>query len=163
MKIAIGAAACLAAAAAAAQPLEPAMCGVRNTLWVEHYRARLYLPKGASLEAVGDPAKPKVLRMQMLSTFLMPPEIPSKWREALQPVLDGETMKRLQESYGRLREGDTVVVSYQPRWGLALQVNERTVATLEGHRAIDALLAAWADDGPLQKKLARTASRNRCA
>jgi hypothetical protein len=38
-----------------------------------------------------------------------------------------------------------------------------TVATAKGHAAIDALLAAWADDAPLAKKLAGAASTNSCA
>lgn len=154
--------AALAGTASAEPAMQPAACGVRNTLWIEHYTARLYVPPGASIAAVGDPAQPKILRMRMLNTFLMPPEIPRKWREALQPVLDGDAMKRLQEGYGGLQEGDTVVVTYQPQKGVDLRINERTVVTAQGHAAIDALLAAWADDAPLEKKLAGTASRNRC-
>lgn len=145
------------------QPLQPAACGVRNTLWIEHYAAQLYVPEGNSIEAVSDPGKPKMLTMRMLNTFLMPPEIPRKWREALQPVLDPGAMKRLQDGYDGLQSGDTVVVTYQPQKGIALSINDRTVATARGHEAIDALLAAWADDAPLRKKLAGTASRNRCA
>jgi hypothetical protein len=151
-----------AAVASEPPPLAPAACGVRNTLWVEHYAAQLYVPEG-DIEALSDPAKPKMLTMRMLNTFLMPPEIPSKWREALQPVLDPGAMKRLQDGYDGLQSGDTVVVTYQPQKGIAVRINDRTVATARGHQAIDALLAAWADDAPLGKKLASTASKNRCA
>jgi len=155
----------LVAAPAAAQPtpLAPAACGVRHTLWIEHYSAQLYLPKGTSIAAVSDPGMPKMLRMRMLNTFLMPPEIPRRWREALRPVLDGEDLKRLQDGYDGLRRGDTVVVTYRPKTGIALSINERTLVTAEGHAAIDALLAAWSRDAPLEKKLAGTAARNRCA
>jgi len=155
----------LVAAHAAAQPapLAPAACGVRHTLWIEHYSAQLYLPKGTSIAAVSDPGMPKMLRMRMLNTFLMPPEIPRRWREALRPVLDGEDLKRLQDGYDGLRRGDTVVVTYRPKTGIALSINERTLVTAEGHAAIDALLAAWSQDAPLEKKLAGTAARNRCA
>ena len=152
-----------AAGAAHAVALAPAVCGVRNTLWIEHYSAQLYVPAGQSIAAVGDPTQPTMLRMRMLSTFLMPPEIPHKWRDALQPVLDGESMKRLQNGYGGLQSGDTVVVTYQPQEGVALRINDRTLVTAKGHDAIDALLAAWAEDAPVEKKLAGTASRNRCA
>jgi hypothetical protein len=152
-----------APAVAAPSALAPAACGVRNTLWIEHYSARLYLPKGSSVAAVSDPGMPKMLRMRMLNTFLMPPEIPRKWREALQPVLDGKALKRLQDGYGRLQSGDTVVVSYQPQKGISLSINERTLVSAEGHAAIDALLAAWAQDAPVEKKLAGTLARNRCA
>ncbi len=163
MKLALLLAAVFAGSAAAAEPLAPAACGVRHTLWIEHYAAQLYLPAGASVMAVGDPAQPKMLRMHMLNTLLMPPAIPRKWRDALAPVLDGDAMKRLQDGYGSLQAGDTVVVTYQPQQGIAVRINEHTVATAQGHGAIDALLAAWADDAPVEKKLAGTASRNRCA
>ena len=152
-----------APAVAAPSALAPAACGVRNTLWIEHYSARLYLPKGSSVAAVSDPGMPKMLRMRMLNTFLMPPEIPRKWREALQPVLDGKALERLQDGYGRLQSGDTVVVIYQPQKGISLSINERTLVSAEGHAAIDALLAAWAQDAPVEKKLAGTLARNRCA
>lgn len=152
-----------AAGTVQAVPLAPAACGVRHTLWIEHYAAQLYVPAGASVMAVGDPEQPKMLRMRVLNTFLMPTDIPRKWRDALEPVLDGEAMKRLQVGYGGLQAGDTVVVTYQPQNGIALRINDRTVVSAEGHAAIDALLAAWADDAPVRKKLAGTASRNRCA
>lgn len=158
-----GAAGAPASGALPGQPLQPAACGVRNTLWIGHYAAQLYVPPGHSIEALSDPRKPKMLRMRMLNTFLMPPEIPHKWREALQSVLDPDAMKRLQEGYERLQSGDTVEVTYQPQKGIEVSINDRTVATARGHEAIDALLAAWADDAPLPKKLAGTASRNRCA
>ena len=155
----------LAGTAAAAEPqsLAPAACGVRNTLWIGHYTAQLYVPAGASITALSDPGKPKMLRMRMLNTFLMPPQIPRKWRDALEPVLDGDELKRLQDGYDGLQDGDTIVVTYQPQQGVALRINDRTVATARGHAAIDALLAVWADDAPVEKKLAGTASRNRCA
>jgi hypothetical protein len=136
-----------AAGTVQAVPLTPAACGVRHTLWIEHYAAQLCVPAGASVMAVGDPAQPKMLRMRVLNTFLMPPDIPRKWRDGLEPVLDG----------------DTVVVTSQPQNGTALRINDRTVVSAEGHAAIDALLAAWADDAPVRKKLAGAASRNRCA
>jgi hypothetical protein len=166
MKRAILLLAALAAGPAAAlepSKLIPVACGVRHTLWLEHYSAQLYLPAGTAFEALSDPDKPKMLKMRVLNTFLMPPEIPRKWREALQPVLDAHAMKRLQDEYDGLQSGDTVVVTYQPQRGIALSINERAVASAGGHRAIDALLAAWADDAPLEKKLSATVSRNRCA
>jgi hypothetical protein len=156
-------AALLPAAGASAVSLAPAACGVRNTLWIEHYTAQLFAPADASIAAVGDPRKPKMLSVRMLNTFLMPPEIPRKWRDALQPVLGGEAMKRLQDGYDGLREGDTVMVTYEPQHGVALRINDRTLVSANGHAAIDALLTAWADDAPVEKKLAGTAERNRCA
>jgi len=165
MKLAILVLAALAGVAAAAPrpPLAPAACGVRNTLWIEHYSAQLFVPAGQSAAAIGDPAQPKMLRMRILNPLLMPPDIPSKWRHALEPVLDNETMERLRASYRSLQEGDTVVVDYEPQAGVALRINDRTVAAVAGHSPIDALLAAWTSGVPLEHKIAGTVSRNRCA
>jgi hypothetical protein len=163
MKLAAALLAVLAGTASAAPPLAPAVCGVRQTLWIEHYSAQLYVPAGTSIAALGDPSQPKMLRLRMHNTLLMPPEIPRKWREALHPVLDPQAMKRLQAGYEELQNGDTVVVTYQPQKGIDLRINDRTIATARGHAAIDALLTAWAGDAPLERKLAGTASRNRCA
>jgi hypothetical protein len=165
MKLAILALAAFAGAAAAAPsaPLAPAACGVRNTLWIEHYSAQLYVPAGKSAAAVGDPSQPKMLRMQIINPMLMPPDIPGKWRDALEPVLDGATMERLRATYRELQEGDTLEVDYEPQAGIALRVNDRTVAKVAGHAAIDALIAAWTSGVPFEKKIAGTVARNRCA
>jgi hypothetical protein len=163
MKRVLFLAAALAGTAAAAD-LEPAACGVRQTLWIEHYSAQLFVPPGkTALAAVADPAQPKMLRLRILNPQLMPPDIPAKWRKALAPALEGPTLERLRAVYRALEEGDTVVVAYEPGTGLALRVNERTVASAAGHAAIDALLAAWASGAPLEQKLAGTVSRNPCA
>jgi len=150
-------------AAAEPAPLVPAACGVRQTLWIEHYAAQLHVPAGKTAAALHDPQQPKMLRMRILNSMLMPSDIPRRWRDALQPVLDAETMRRLRAGYRTLQEGDTVVVTYEPQRGVKLRINERTVADAKGHGAIDALLAAWAHNTPVEQKLAGTVSRNPCA
>ncbi len=163
MKLALFLAAAFAGSAAAAE-LRPAACGVRHTLWIEHYSAQLLLPPGKSaLAAVGDPAQPKMLRMQILNPQLMPSDVPARWRKALASEIDAQTMTRLRQAYRALQGGDTIVVAYEPGSGVALRVNERTVASIAGHAAIDALLAEWAGGAPLEQKLAGAVSRNPCA
>lgn len=151
------------AGAAAAAPMVPAACGVRHTLWIEHYAAQLYVPVGQTAAVLGDAGQPKMLRMRILNSMLMPPDIPRKWQDALRPVLDEAAMARLRASYRALEGGDTVVVTYEPRRGVELRINDRLVASVVGHLAIDALLSAWAENQPLERKLAGTVSRNRCA
>jgi hypothetical protein len=163
MRLALFMVLCALAGPAAAAPLVPAVCGVRHTLWIEHYAAQLYVPAGQTAAALGDAAQPKMLRMRILNSMLMPPEIPRKWQDALRPVLDDAALARLHAGYRSLEGGDTVVVSYAPGAGVELRVNDRVIASVAGHQAIDALLQAWADDQPLERKLAGTVSRNPCA
>lgn len=151
------------AGAALADKLVPAACGVRHTLWFEHYAAQLYVAPGDPAAVLADPARPKMVRMRILNAFFMPPDIPKKWRGALQGAVDAGTMARLAQSYDALQRGDTVVVSYVPREGLSVRINDHLVAKEPGHAAIDALLQAWADDAPLAKKVAGTLRRHRCA
>ena len=144
--------------------LEPASCGVRQTLWIRHYAAELFLPPEASPTAVADPAEPKLLRVRILNPTLMPPNIPARWREALAPVVSRDTLARLEAAYNGLRRNDSIVVAYRPGHGVTLQVNERQLAHVPGHAAIDALLRAWAEEGvPLEEQLVRTTARNPCA
>lgn len=142
--------------------LQPASCGVRHTLWIEHYAAELLVPEGQTVAVVTDSRQPKALRMRVLNTTLMPPEIPDKWREALAPVVDPPALAQLRAVYQSLRTGDLVLVTYEPDQGVTVRVNGRAVLSAAGHRAIDALVDAWAHDMPAGKKLARTAAENRC-
>lgn len=142
--------------------LIPASCGVRRTLWIEHYRAELFVPAGDTVAAVGDPGRPKALRLRILNALLMPPEIPGRWREALEPVIAADAMARLRAAYDGLRTDDVVEVTYLPRHGLTLYVNGRPAVQVPGHRAIDALLQAWALETPAREKLKHTAFNNPC-
>ncbi len=142
--------------------LIPASCGVRRTLWIEHYRAELFVPAGDTVAAVGDPGQPKALRLRILNALLMPRDIPGRWRAALVPVIAAEAMARLRAAYGGLRTDDLVEVTYLPRDGLTLSVNGRPVVQVPGHRAIDALLQAWAVETPAREKLQRAAMNNPC-
>jgi hypothetical protein len=158
-----------ALASANPQPLQlgglklvPASCAVRQTLWIEHYEAHLLLPPGTNVAAVGDPTKPKALRMQVMNPKFMPAEIPSRWRDALDGVVDAQTMARLRTAYRNLGRGDTVLVAYAPGRGVQLQVNDKPIGQVQGHAAVDALLKTWAEDQPPAKKLHDTAARNPC-
>ena len=142
--------------------LVPASCAVRQTLWIEHYEAQLLLPPGTSVAAVGDPSKAKALRMQVINPRFMPSDIPSRWREALDGVVEPRTMARLSDAYKNLGRGDTVLVAYAPGKGVHLQVNDKSIGNVQGHAAVDALLKTWADNQPPVDKLHDTAARNPC-
>jgi hypothetical protein len=121
-------------------------CGVRDTLWIEHYVAGLYVPRGTrAVSAVRDPNKSKVLVVQVLNTYFFPPRLPEKWRKPLQASLSADKFAQVSAAYQNLLNGDTMQYSYSPDTGLAMTVNGERVINA-GHGVIDALLRAWQRD-----------------
>lgn len=142
--------------------LAAASCGIRETLWIEHYAAGLYLPqRGNAASQLSDPNVAKALRVEILNSRLMPPDIPKKWRRPIEER-DAQALAHLRAAYRDLRPGDEVLISYTPRAGVKVDVNGQPVASTAGHGVIEALLYAWADDEPLAKKLGGVLARNRC-
>jgi len=144
-------------------PLLLASCGVRDTLWVEHYAAGLYLRRGAAPQGVLDPGEPKALRLRVLTTTYLPEQLPGRWRRALERALDADTYARARRSYLRLSAGDTVTIVYLPGSGVSMQHNGRLVAQSDDHRVVEAMLDAWAGDEPIDDKLERLTREHPCA
>jgi hypothetical protein len=142
--------------------LELASCGVRNTLWMEHYVAALYVPRGGSARAVQDREQPKAVVMQVVDGRFIPQRIPRKWRRPLGRTLDAATFSRVQRAFRTLSEGDRITVLYTPRSGLSMYLNDRLVAQDEGHTVIDAILDAWKENDTIQGKLDRLQSEHPC-
>lgn len=142
--------------------LAAASCGVRGTLWIEHYAAALYLPRRANAAPqLADANVTKAVRVQILSKRLMPKDIPRKWRQPM-ATHDPGLLERVRDVYRQLKVGDEVLIAYTPNHGVELALNGTAVATAQGHGLIDALLRAWAEDEPLPKKLEDVMARNRC-
>lgn len=144
------------------EALELASCGVRDTLWIDHYVAALYLPPGASMQAARDPASAKAVRMHVVESRYLPERIPQPWREALAGELAREPMFRVRVEYQDLTDGDVVTIAYAPGSGVTMRVNGRTVTRIPGHDAIDAILEAWAGQDPISGKLRRLAMKHPC-
>jgi hypothetical protein len=118
-------------------------CGVRDTLWVEHYVAALYVPPGMRAKpAVKDASVPKVLRVHVLTTEHFPEQLPEQWRKPLQASLRSDKFAKVSSSYKGLRSGDVMTFIYTPKQGLTMQVNRNTVVN-SAHGVIDAMLNAW--------------------
>src|SRR5678809_439445 len=101
------------------QPLAAASCASRDTLWIHHYVAALYLPpRDAPVTALQDPRKPKALLVQILSRSFLPREMPKKWIVALERELDPDQMQRGHDAGRRLAVGDRVMVAYAPGRGV---------------------------------------------
>lgn len=144
--------------------LSAAGCMVRETLWIDHYAAALYVPpRMPAAAAVQDPTRPKALRIQILNKTFMPAEVPRKWRHTLEKQLDGETYGRVRSAYKALEAGDVITFAYVPGPGVMLHVNGDVIATTPNHGVIDALLDAWADGEPVAERIGRAVKRNPCA
>lgn len=142
--------------------LELVSCGVRDTLWIDHYVVGLYISRGSTVDVVRDPARPKAVLIHMVETRYLPEHIPEKWLEALQRSLAPGPLSRLRRAYRRLSDGDVMTIVYVPAKGVTIRVNGKMVTQVAQHTVIDAILAAWAQDEPLSDKLHRLAREHPC-
>lgn len=146
------------------QSLAAASCATRNTLWIRHYAAALYVPPRASpLAALEDPRQPKALEVEILNKTFLPKEMPKRWRHALQAELDGPSLASIDDAWQRLGAGDRITLAYAPGPGLTLKVNDRLVAVVPSHRLVEALLRTWADKEPVRERVTRVVARHPCA
>lgn len=145
------------------QTLAAASCARRETLGLSHYIATLYVRPGEAADAaLLDPKRAKALEIGLLSRAFMPPEMPRKYRRALETELDEDAMDRMREAYRALRPGDLIRIAYVPGGGLSVSVNgQRVVATPE-HRVVESILVTWANGKPLDQQLRNTLAKHPC-
>lgn len=145
------------------QILAAASCGTRETLWIDHYVATLYVSPGDQPErALPDPRRPKAFEIRLLSKSFMPAEIPRKYRRALEAELDEETMDRVRDAYRALRPGDAIRIAYLPGEGLSLSINNQRILASPNHAVVGAILVTWADGKPLDQRLRATLAKHPC-
>ncbi len=146
-----------------AQSLTPASCATRNTLWIHHYQAALYvLPRAAPAAALEDPKQAKAVQVQILNKAFLPRQMPKRWQRTLQSELDGASFGSIETAWRGLGAGDRVTIAYAPGPGVSLKVNDRLVAASPTHRLVDALLHTWAEDQPVRERVSRVVARNPC-
>ena len=145
------------------QALALASCGVRDTLWVEHYVAAVYLPPHAPrVSTMLDPEQPMAILLHVTSTSMLPEQVPEQWREPLRKELRDEPLSKVREAYSGLSAGDRVRLDYSPKDRVVLSVND-TVITRDASRSlIDSLLRNWAGEDPLSGKLQRLLQKHPC-
>jgi hypothetical protein len=145
------------------QELTAASCATRDTLWIHHYIAALYVPPRESpVSAVQDPQQPKALQVQILSKTFLPKEMPKKWRQTLERELDSESFGSIRGAWRELSVGDRVTIAYAPGPGVTLKLNDQVVARSPRHTVVEALLQTWADDEPVPKRLQRVVAKHPC-
>jgi len=143
--------------------LPAASCATRDTLWIHHYAAALYVPARQSpVNALQDPRQAKALQVQILSKAFLPREMPKKWRDTLQSELDGAALGAIRDAWRGLAVGDRVTVAYLPGPGVTLQLNDRVVARTPKHELIDALLKTWAEGEPVPQRVNRVVAKHPC-
>ena len=145
------------------QSLPAASCATRDTLWIHHYVAALYVPpKTAPAAALQDPKEPKALHIQVLSRSLLPKDLPVKWRDTLEAHLDLPSFTSVRLAWREVAVGDQVTIAYVPGSGVTLQLNDRVVARSPRHDVVDALLQTWAENEPISERVNRVIARNPC-
>jgi len=145
------------------QSLPAASCATRDTLWVHHYAAALYLPpREAPAAALQDPKQPKALHVQILSRSFLPKDLPTKWRETLEAKLDLPSFTSVRLAWRELAVGDQVTIAYAPGSGVTLQLNDRVIARTPRHDIVDALLQTWAENEPVPQRVSRVVAKNPC-
>ena len=138
-------------------------CATRDTLWIHHYAAALYVPQRAAPEiALQDPQQPKALHVQILSKSFLPRDLPKKWNQALQAELDRSSFNAVQNAWRGISAGDRVTIAYAPGPGVTLQLNEQLVARSPKHGVVDALLRTWADGEPVRERVSQAVARHPC-
>ena len=145
------------------QSLPAASCATRDTLWIHHYAAALYVPpRQAPQAALQDPKQPKVLFVQILSKSFLPKEMPKKWRQTLERELDGQSFSSIRSAWRDINVGDRILIAYVPGPGVTLKLNERVVAHAAKHDVIDALLHTWAEGEPVPERVNRIVAKHPC-
>lgn len=137
-------------------------CGVRDTMWIDHYVTGLYVAPGGSALAARDPSAPKAVLLKIVQARFLPARIPEKWRAALQRELEREPMARVRRAYSGLADGDVVTFAYLPDDGVTMSVNGHAVIRTPGHGVIDSILDAWAEKDPISGRLQRLVFSNPC-
>jgi hypothetical protein len=138
-------------------------CATRDTLWIHHYAAALYVPQRAAPEvALQDPRQPKALHVQILSKSFLPRELPKKWDQALKAQLDHASMNAIENAWHDISVGDRVTIAYAPGPGVTLQLNERLVARSPRHDVVDTLLRTWADGEPVPQRVSQAVAKHPC-
>jgi len=146
-----------------AELLPARSCATRDTLWIHHYTAALYLPpRTVPAAALEDPRQPKALHVQILSKSFLPRDLPTKWHLALASELDGAAMNAIRSAWQQISVGDRVTIAYAPGPGVTLQLNERLVARSPRHDVVEALLRAWADGQPVPQRVNQTVAKHPC-
>jgi len=145
------------------QSLPAASCASRDTLWIHHYTAALYVPPSAApASALQDPKQAKAFHVQILSRTFLPKDLPVKWREPLEAHLDLPSFTSVRLAWREVAVGDQVTIAYAPGNGVTLQLNDRVIAHSPRHDVIDALLKTWAENEPIPQRVNRAVAKNPC-
>ena len=145
------------------QSLAAASCATRDTLWIHHFAAALYVPpREQPVIVLQDPKRPKAVQVEILNKSFLPRDVPQKYRRTLEEQLDAKTLNSVHSAWRSLNAGDRITLAYAPGPGLTLSVNERVVATTPDHGIVEALLKVWAENEPVPERVNRILAKHPC-
>ncbi len=122
--------------------------------FVELYTIGLYLPgRDTRLERIRSKETPKALMLEVDYEGDTEYGIPESWRDELLPVLGPEDTHALRQAYGSIKAGDMVTISYVPKTGTRVAVNDRTVFMTEGQAVMAAFLDNWLGQQPVSEDI----------
>jgi len=127
--------------------------GTREVLWIDVYRAALYLPAPSSTpRRIIEYPEPKLILIEVLMDDI-PDEMPSDWRPTLESNMRPASFARLVSAYATLAKGDVLAFGYTPEAGSEIYVNGDLVLREPGYALMRGLLAQWLGSDPVSPSL----------
>ncbi len=137
-------------------------CAVREELWTNLYAVSVYLPPRTSVAQSIPAPSAKLIRIDVTYGGQVPDGLPSDWKEGLQHYVSQEFLRTLHGLYNDLKSGDTVLVSYEPRTGTSLSVNNRQVVSRPGADLFNAMMRLWIGPSPVSQNIKRLLLSGTC-
>jgi hypothetical protein len=124
---------------------------VREVMWKELYAVSVWSDDGElSDDDLYDDSRPKKLAVEVIYEGELP-DIPQSWSHELEPELTDEQWALLKESYKTLRQGDKIVVSYDPETGTEMVQGRQDVLSDEGYGLMKGFLDIWFGEDPISE------------
>lgn len=106
-------------------------------------------------EAVLDQRQAKAVRVEIIYEGETPDELPEEWRDHLAEELARDIFRTFKELYSDLDHGDVLLITFSPKAGINVMLNDTSAMSSSGSNVIDALLELWGGSDPVSKNLKR--------
>ncbi len=134
--------------------------GLRKKLMIKVYVGALYLPeKSSDGRAILEADAPSRMVMHFLYKEVEAAKLTEAWSEGFANNSPAEapglkdSLDRFNAWWSAMKSGDEAVMTYVPGVGTTLEINGKSLGTIEGRPFARALLAVWLGDKPPDKGL----------
>lgn len=135
--------------------------GYRTKLFFKIYTGALYLPeKSSSPPIIFEMTGPKRMQMNFLYEEVDRQKLVDSWNEGFTNNLDAESLaklasriKKFNDFFPTLREGDVVLLDYVPGVGTRINIKGNELGVIKGRDFFEALLRIWLGDEPADEDL----------